>query len=85
MTLKKVCFLFILGVLEFELGALHLLGKCSTTQAIPLILFAIVIFQIGSPSFLPKAGPRPRPSYTHPPGTLNYRCVLPFPVWSLHL
>jgi hypothetical protein len=32
-----VC-LFVLSVLEFELKALHLLGKCSTTWATPLVM-----------------------------------------------
>jgi hypothetical protein len=47
-------FIFSFGVLEFELRALQLLSRCSTTQAILLVppcfwgFFALIIFQIGS-------------------------------------
>jgi uncharacterized membrane protein (DUF485 family) len=40
--------LFLFGtLLAIELWASHLLGRYSTTWAIPLALFALVIFEIG--------------------------------------
>jgi hypothetical protein len=38
--------MFVFAVLEFELRALYLLSRCSTTGAMPPAIFASVIFQI---------------------------------------
>jgi hypothetical protein len=35
-------------VLGVELRAFHLLDRCSTTSTMPLALFSLVIFEIGS-------------------------------------
>jgi hypothetical protein len=37
---------FFQAVLRIELRASHLLGRCSTAQAIPLTLFGLDIFEI---------------------------------------
>jgi hypothetical protein len=41
-------------VLEVELRVSHLLGRCSTTSAMPPALFALVISEIGS-HFVPRS------------------------------
>jgi hypothetical protein len=43
---------YLLVLLEFELRASLLLGKCSTTWPMTSALFALVIFQIGSCIFI---------------------------------
>jgi hypothetical protein len=45
-----VCFLFcfVFVVLEVELSASHLLGRCSTTWVMPPALFVLVVSEIGS-------------------------------------
>jgi hypothetical protein len=48
MSLRHRCLKFFFMVLEFELRALHLLGRYSITWVTSLALFALVIFQIGS-------------------------------------
>jgi hypothetical protein len=52
MFLYSLYFLLFFVVVEFELRASCLLGRCCITWAMPLVLFALVIFQVGS-SFLP--------------------------------
>jgi hypothetical protein len=48
MVYKYLIFIYLLAILGFELRAPHLLGRHSTTWAMLLVRFALVIFQIGS-------------------------------------
>jgi ABC-type uncharacterized transport system permease subunit len=52
-TKRQVMKYFILAVLVFELRALYLLGRFSATWAIPPVLLALVILEIGSHFFPP--------------------------------
>jgi hypothetical protein len=46
-----VCVCVYIHDMGFELRALHLLGKLSTTSATPQPLFLVLIFQLGSQIF----------------------------------
>jgi hypothetical protein len=47
---------FFLTVLGFELRASHLLSRPLPFEHTPSSLFALVVFQVGSHVFLPRAG-----------------------------
>jgi hypothetical protein len=79
MALWELCFFCycccFFAVLEFELRFPHWLGKCSTTWAMPPVLFALVILEIGS--WLLS-----RPAWTvHNPPIL---CSLQLLGWQVH-
>jgi hypothetical protein len=55
MRIKCRCFVCLLAVLRLELIASHLLDKCSTAWVTSPVLFALIIFEIGS-HFFAQAG-----------------------------
>jgi hypothetical protein len=65
-----------LVVLEFELRALCLLGRCSTARAALPFHFGLVILEMRSHKLFAWAGLKPRSSQSQPPQELGLQtCV----------
>jgi hypothetical protein len=76
-------FFFLVGI-RFEVRALHLQSRCSTTWAMPPVCFVLVILEKDLVNYLPELASNCDSPHLSLPRSQDYRYELPVPSFPTH-